>query len=180
MVPVSIADAICPTTPLIEVSSLVGSSMGNSHFLPLSFDTTTLFLRRSIVTFTECCISVCRLAHRLGVLMARACAPAEVHYFCRIANVQSIHCLFSKGHGFGVWFLTQHPVNLRIYSMRSSLDSIGMLSKNSRCVIMSMIPVPYSGFYRLRVVTKCSLLLQRYNFFLTFATRVRRIDPFYG
>ena len=56
--------------------------------------------------------------------------------------MQSMHCLFSKGHGFGVWFLTQHPVNLRIKFMRSSLDSIGMLSKNSRCVMMSRIPVP--------------------------------------
>ena len=67
MVPVSIADAICPTTPLIEVSSFSGSSTGISHFLPLSLDTTTLFARRSIFTITDLLISICRLAHRLGV-----------------------------------------------------------------------------------------------------------------
>lgn len=114
MVPVSIADATSATTPLTEVSSFPCSSMGISHFLPLSLDTTTLVDSRSIVTITDLCIFLCRLAHRRGVLMAGACAPAEVHYFCRIANMQSIHCLFSKGHGLGVWFRTQHPVNLRI------------------------------------------------------------------
>lgn len=114
MVPVSIADATSATTPLTEVSSFPGSSIGISHFLPLSLDTTTLVDRRSIVTITDLCIFICRLAHRHGVLMVGACAPTQVHYYCRIANMQSIHCLFSKGHGFGVWFLTQHPVNLRI------------------------------------------------------------------
>lgn len=68
IVPVSIADAICATVPFIEVSSLIGSSKGSVHFLPLLFDTTTVFSRRSIVTITECFIFVCRFAHRLGVL----------------------------------------------------------------------------------------------------------------
>lgn len=67
MVPVSIADAICATTPLTEVSSLTWPSTGISHFLPWSFDTTTLCSSRSIDTVTDFFMSVCRLAHRLGV-----------------------------------------------------------------------------------------------------------------
>ena len=72
MVPVSIADAMCATTPLTEVSSVTGPSTGISHFFPWSFDTTTLCARRSIVTITDFCISVCRLAHRLGFLIMLA------------------------------------------------------------------------------------------------------------